>query len=121
MGHLRTNQLSVDKQLHLNTSPRIGIIYHPPGNTLRPRGSFTPTMKRRRKRVQIDDDCNRPNENRFKYGLRNQEIDETGHTLFALWLKVFISFSPGLSVSQSTAARKPLKRFIDPRCHQTPG
>src|ERR1041384_151375 len=78
-GHLRADQLSIDKQLHLNTLPRIRIAHHPPGNTLPPDDRLTPTMKRRRKGVQVNNNRNRPNENGFKYGFCNQEIDETGH------------------------------------------
>src|SRR6185503_5791977 len=82
--HLRANQLSIDKQLHLDTSPRIRIAHHPTGNTLRHHDRFTPTMKSRRKRVQVNNDCNRPDKNRFKYGFRNQEIDETGHRIISV-------------------------------------
>src|SRR5215213_4600059 len=66
LGHLCSDKLPIDKQLHLNAPPRISIIHHPTRNTLRRSYSFTPTMKRWWKQLHIDHDCNRSHQNSFK-------------------------------------------------------
>jgi len=63
--HGGSYKLPIDKQLHLDTPPRIGIINGPPRNALRCRDRFTPTMKRRWKQFYIDHDRNRADKNGF--------------------------------------------------------
>ena len=67
MGHLRPHELSINKQLHLDPSPRIRIADHPPGNILRRHNRFTPTLESRRKRIQVSHERNRADQNRIEY------------------------------------------------------
>src|SRR5215211_874361 len=60
--HLRSYKTSIDEELYLHTLPRIQIVDGPPGNALRLGNCLTPSMKRRRKCIEIGCDRNRANE-----------------------------------------------------------
>src|ERR1041384_5827336 len=65
LGHLCSHELSIDKQLHVDTSPRISII-NPTGNAPRVNNSFTPTMKRRWKQLRVNDNRKRADKDRLE-------------------------------------------------------
>src|SRR6185295_20226580 len=84
MGHLRCRVLSIDKKLHLNTSPRIVVSYHPSSNRIRRRHCFTPAMKMWRERIHIRPDRNRTHQKRVEYRFCDQHVDEFFHRAFTL-------------------------------------
>src|ERR1051325_3375876 len=75
----------------------------PPGDRVPCCNRFTPAMKHRRKRFEVDSDRDRPNENCIEYGFRDEQLDELLlHS--ALWWgfgRVFCGNNPGQRVRNS--------------------
>src|ERR1700754_1778539 len=72
LGHLRAVEFVVDEELHFHTVPRRSIVYGPASYRVRVDDDLTPALKRRRKRVQVNNDRERADQ----YDLENRLADE---------------------------------------------
>ena len=71
LGHLGSNKLPVNKQLHLDTLPRISMIHSPTCDALLLDHRFAPAVKSWRERVDVHDHRNR----RHQHGVENRFDD----------------------------------------------